>query len=94
MAGVKDTPLESKGFQQITVLTSSTALTVPAGARYAVIQCTGQPVRYRDDGTAPTATIGSRILTTSDGLWYTAKLARLRFIEESATAVLNVSYYA
>lgn len=92
MAGVKDTPLQPKGFQQLTGISSSTALTVPAGARYALLQADTAEVRWRDDGVAPTATIGMKLLTTSDGYWYSGKLSALRVI--SATGVLNVSYYA
>lgn len=96
MAGVKDQILENKGYQQITSLTSSTALTVPAGAKFALIQAETAAVRYRDDGTAPTSTVGMWLAPTSAtayiALWYTGKLEKLRFI--SATGILNVSYYA
>ena len=95
---VADASLFPCGFQQITVLTASTALTVPTSAvvgkaRLAFIQSEAQAVRWRDDGTAPTAAIGNRILTTGDGFWYTGDLSTIRFIEETATAKLNVSYY-
>lgn len=94
MSAVRDMPLEPVGHQQLSSLASATALTVPSRAKYAAIQCTGQPVRYLDSGTNPTASLGNRILTTSDGLWYTGKLSKLKFIEETASAVLNVLYYA
>lgn len=90
----KDSPVLPKGFQQITVLSAAVALTVPVGAKYALIQAEAQAVRWRDDGTNPTAAIGNRILTTSDGLFYTGQLAALRFIEEVASAKLDISYYA
>lgn len=86
------------GYQQIAVLTSSSALTVPGAAtgvtpaRIAVIQCEGQPVRWRDDGTAPTASVGMRLLVGQE-LRYDGDLNSIRFIEEAASAKLNVSYY-
>jgi hypothetical protein len=80
------------GFQQITALTVAAAFTVPAGATYALVMCTGANVNYRDDGTAPTATIGMQI-TAGAAPIPLANLAALQFIQQSATAVLNVSYY-
>lgn len=82
----------AKGFQQITALSSAVGLTVPAGAQYARIQCTAQAVRWRDDGTSPTATVGM-ILPVNTDLWYSGNLSAIEFIEASASAVLNVSYY-
>lgn len=81
------------GFQQITVLTSAVGLVVPPGARYAIIQPTGQPVRWRDDGANPTAAIGMRVVVGAD-LEYVGDLTAIKFIQEAATAVLNVSFYA
>lgn len=93
MATTKDANLEPKGYQQITALSSATALTVPAGARYALLKCTAQAVRWRDDGTNPTAAIGM-LIDVGDEFFYAGKLSRLRFIEATASAVLDVSYYA
>ena len=93
MFGVKDTPLRPLGFQQITDVSASTALTVPNFASMALIQCTAQNVRWRDDGTDPIATVGMLIYAGDIGFWYTGDLAAIRFIEAAATAVLNVSYY-
>lgn len=95
---IVDSNWQSAGFQQITSLGTSTALTVPDNAKVAIIQCTAQNVRWRDDGTAPTAAIGMQLLTTASAnlnqLVYRGHLQNLRFIEEVAGAVLNVSYYA
>ena len=85
--------LSALGFQQITSLASSTALTVPGGATLAVIQAEGADVRWRDDGTAPTATVGM-LLPAGAELRYTGALAALRLIQASAGATVNVSYYA
>jgi hypothetical protein len=54
-AGGANTPL---GYQQITSLSSATALTVPTGATVAVIIPETQAIRWRDDGTNPTASVG------------------------------------
>ena len=85
--------LTALGFEQITSLSSSAALTVPSGATIAVVQAEGADVRWRDDGTAPTATVGM-LLPAGAELRYTGALAALRLIQASAGATVNVSYYA
>lgn len=85
--------LTIKGYQQITSLAAATGLTVPSGATIAIIRPETQAVRWRDDGTSPTATVGQP-LGTSDELYYDVNLAAIEFIEQSASAKLNVTYYA
>lgn len=83
------TPL---GYEQITDLSSADTLTVPTGAKIAILNPTGQAVRWRDDGTNPTATIGMLIGAGSSFI-YTGNLSAISFIQQTATAVLNISYY-
>ena len=80
------------GFAEVLALTASTALAVPPLAARALIQTEGQNVRWRDDGTAPTATTGM-LLTSGSTLIYTGELSKLRFIEVAASAKLNVAFY-
>lgn len=94
-------PLTPLGYQQLTSLGTAVTLTipkdasgVPAGA--ALIECdsaAGIGVRYRDDGTAPTATVGMELLPGA-ATPYVGDLSKLQFIQVSATAKLNVLYYA
>lgn len=84
------TPL---GFQQLTSLATAATLTVPGGAKLALLQAEGADVRWRDDGTEPTATVGM-VLAVGTVLLYTGDLAALRAIEAAAGAKLNVSYYS
>lgn len=81
------------GYQQITSLSSATALTVPTGATRALIVAETQAVRWRDDGTDPTASVGMPV-ATSTYLSYDGDLSRIKFIEQTASAKLNVTYYA
>lgn len=89
------------GYQQITNLTAAVGLTVPArdslgrvgSPTVAYIRCEGQAVRWRDDGVAPTASVGMN-LNVGDVLEYDGDLKSIKFIQEAATAKLNVSYYA
>lgn len=90
--GLKSTT-ECLGYQQITSLSASTALTVPRGATRALIAPLTQTVRWRDDGTAPTASVGMPV-AAGTYLSYDGDLARIRFIEATASAEINISYYA
>lgn len=88
------------GYQQIVGLAASTALTVPTVSKdglagtptQAVIVAEGAAVRWRDDGVAPTAAIGMP-LAIGATLVYDGDLNKIRFIQQAATATLNVSYY-
>ena len=81
------------GYQQITDLSSAIGLTVPAGTTRAVSVAETQPVRWRDDGTNPTASVGMP-LAVAAVLSYDGDLKRIKFIQTTATATLNVSYYS
>ena len=81
------------GYQQITSLSSSTALTVPAGATLALIVPEAQNVRWRDDGAAPTASVGM-LVPANSSMSYDGDLKAIRFIAATSGAILNVSYYA
>lgn len=81
------------GYQQITSLSGATKLTVPEGAVLAVIRCEAETVRWRDDGTAPTASIGMPMTPTDPPFVYTADLAAIEFIAATGSPVLNISYY-
>lgn len=81
------------GYQQITSLSAATALTVPEGARFALIQAEAQAVRWRDDGTNPTATVGMKIAVDAV-LEYSGDLSTFKAIEAVLGAKLSVSYYA
>lgn len=84
-----DTP---KGYQQITTVSASVGLTVPDGCRWALIRAETQNVRWRDDGTPPTATVGTELLV-GEALGYTGNLKAILFIEETASAKLSITYY-
>ena len=85
--------MEPAGYVQITSLSSAVGLSsIPDGATLAVIQPETQNVRYRDDGTNPTTSVGM-ILAAGDLLYYTGTMSALKFIEVSASAKINVTYY-
>jgi hypothetical protein len=90
--GLKSTTV-CLGYQQISTLTASIGLTVPVGATMALIVPETQGIRWRDDGTAPTASVGMPVAAGSF-LNYDGDLNKIRFIEQTASSKLNVSYYA
>jgi hypothetical protein len=89
------------GYQQITSLSTAASLTVPSVDQFgnkiqptlALIVCESQNVRWRDDGTAPTSTVGMP-LSVGTALQYDGDLTRIQFIEQASSAKLNISYYA
>ena len=89
------------GYQQISTLSSAVGLTVPTVDKsgnkqqptFALIVAETQGVRWRDDGTDPTASVGMP-LAAGVPLQYDGDLTRIKFIEQTASAKLNISYYA
>jgi hypothetical protein len=89
------------GYQQITDLSAAVNLTVPAIDKSGLKQMptialitplTGN-VRWRDDGTNPTASVGMP-LAAGVTLQYDGNLRGIKFINNGGTAELNISYYA
>jgi len=80
------------GYQQIVAPAVATGLTIPAGAVFARVIPETQAVRFRDDGTAPTAAVGMPIAV---GAYYDldGNLAKYQFIQQAVSATLNVVYY-
>lgn len=92
-------PIVPLGYCQIAAVTlaASTPLSscsggIPAGATMAVLQSETAPIRYRDDGTAPTSSSGM-LLVNGAGVFYPGTLSKLRFIAASGSPVLNVAFY-
>ncbi len=89
------------GYQQITSLSSAAGLTVPSKdvqglackPSIAMITPETQAVRWRDDDTDPTASVGMP-LAAGTTLQYDGDLTKIKFIEQVAGAKLNISYYA
>ena len=100
MAGSLKAITSSLGYQQITSLSSAQFLTVPTTdanglackPSFALITPLTQSVRWRDDNTAPTASVGMPLLAGVT-LQYDGDLTKIRFIETTASAELNVTYY-
>jgi succinate dehydrogenase/fumarate reductase flavoprotein subunit len=74
-------------------LVSSTGLTAPTGATYAIVQAAGATVKYTTDGaTTPTATVGMTLgVGSSIALSGAQVIANFRAI--SATGTLDVEFF-
>ena len=83
---------EPLGYEQITDLSSAADLTPPEGTRLVVLVCEAQAIRYRDDDTDPTATVGMPLAVNVEKI-YTGSFTAIKFFEQVAGAKLNISYY-
>lgn len=85
------------GFETLTLLAgaaASTSLVVPAGAIYAYMTVEGDSVRWRDDGTDPTAAVGMLMSATTEPWFYAGDLDKIEFICAGlGGSTVSVSYY-
>lgn len=93
MAGIRDAVMQPKGYSKVTSLNTVKSLTVPSGASRCLLKVETQPVRWRDDGSNPSATDGM-LIDVGDEFWYTGQVGAIKFIETAASATLHVSFYA
>lgn len=81
------------GFVQLVGAAASVGLpTIPAGAQAALVNVDAQSIRWTDDGTTPTATVGMLLPVSTERL-FVGNLAKIKLIQTAATATINVSYY-
>ena len=57
-----------------------------------LLQAEAQNIRWRDDGTDPTTSVGM-LLNAGQIILYDGDLAKIRFIAATSGGILNVSYY-
>jgi len=83
------------GYQQMPSLGVAIPLAnIPKGAIYATVICSGQPIRWLDNGGIPTATTGNPLpINTEILLGETAGLSGISLIQTAASATCDVSYY-
>lgn len=88
-------------FQSIALTnTAAVKLTLPTGTngfpKYALVQALTNAVNWRDDGTAPTASVGGGMVLpiSEDPSGFAGDLSAIQFISTSASgSTLLVSYY-
>lgn len=72
--------------------TSTTTCTIPARTAWVRIDIETVSVRSRDDGTAPTASIGN-LTAAGATMYYNGDLSKLQFIATANTATIDVAFY-
>lgn len=80
------------GYQKITGIGLATGLNPPDNATIAEIIIEASDIRYRDDGVAPTASVGMPV-SAGNAFQYSGDLSAIQFIDQTSGAILNVSYY-
>jgi hypothetical protein len=68
---------------------------IPSRAVAALVRAEGANVRWRDDGTDPTAALGMLLATTdAQPQQFYGDLSRIKFIKAADGASLHVTFYA
>lgn len=89
---VLDGKLTPGGYAQLTGMAAATGLTLPDRTVLTLIQAEAQSIRWRDDGTNPTASVGM-ILEAGQTLVYNGEPSRIKLIQMVAGAIANVTFY-
>lgn len=104
MASSNYTQLENRGYAQVVSAASSAAVgltaSYPASAsigrqgipNYAIISVDGASARWRDDGTAPTSSVGMP-LPINTNLFYDGELGKFQIIAVATSSNVNISFY-
>lgn len=81
------------GYRQQSITTAAAITSIPNGASAALVIVEGD-VRWRDDGTDPTASAGMPLLTNGFMWYYGNNMAALKFVSVSGSGVnVNVAFY-
>lgn len=66
---------------------------IPDGTEFVEVTVGAQAVRWRGDGTNPTAAVGMPLAVGSTRFFTQQQLSAVRFIEQVAGAVLDCTFY-
>ena len=94
----KPAQLTPLGYVQYSLTTAATLGTIaggsiPTGAVYAYVTTEVNAFRYRDDGVAPTASVGFPVVIGSVLVLQETNLASVQLVSQSGTATLDVGFY-
>lgn len=86
----------SLGYRQIAAggADTATAVNPPVGTALILIIPEAQAIRWRDDGTAPTATVGQPLAVGTELRYTAANGPDLKVIAQTAGAIVNLYFYA
>lgn len=90
--------IQPLGYCQLTSVSSSTLVSscsggIPARTAWAVLCIDTAAIRWRDDGTAPTASVGMPV-ASGQCFYYSGTFAALRVIAQTGSPVVNISFYS
>jgi hypothetical protein len=80
------------GYQQIAV-DAAQSLSAPSGTEMTLIIPQTQAIRWRGDGTDPTATVGQPLSVGSELQYDAGSINKFRAIGQAAGGVINVVFY-
>lgn len=87
-------PLVSFTGQDITVSTTPVALTIPAGARVAIVRVNTNSINFYDDGRTPSTTAGNTVSSSSEIEICQSQMGPYRMTRSGATdSAVVVRYY-
>lgn len=89
--------ITSRSYEQKTAFNGAAiALTLPAGCRKAWLQAEGTNVRFRLDGTNPTASVGGVLVAGAAHTEITveAGLGEIKLIGVDGSSKLNIHYFS
>lgn len=87
------TPVTPLGVTPLAVSSSAVAPTIPTGATWCYFKIETAAVRWRDDGTNPTASVGWPQTIGETFTLYVGSLAAVKFIRQSADATVDLACY-
>ena len=79
----------------VTTMSSASATTtgIPAGANLAIISVATANIMWRDDGGAPTTTVGMPIVAAAAPFAYSGNINQFSLIAVSGSPIVNVAFY-
>lgn len=66
---------------------------IPTGAEYALVQAEAQNLRWRDDGTDPTTTVGMLLASGSTILIKNTDLTAVKLMRAVSAGIINITFY-
>ncbi len=87
--------LKPLGYTQLTTVGTAGGVglgTIPANSRIVLIQAEAQNIRWTDDGSAPTASVGM-ILVANSTLIYSGPMSSVKLIQVAGGGIVNLTFY-
>ena len=95
--GTGNTYINPLGYCQLTASSAAALVStctggIPATSQWATICVETANIRWRDDGTAPTTSVGMPV-SSGQCFYYNSKFSALSVIAQSGSPVLDISFY-